>query len=204
MLENSRKSVKTTKDNSSGFSLIEVLVAIFVAILIGLAAVSLLNSRAVGIEDKTTVQEAETRAEEALSALTAVAGDLPIGGSFEVERDAIALKERCTSKNCDYVLAPDMPEELRTSPAKGYAYQSTGVILHTEDTIEVDGGTKGGVITGDDDNLPKGHQVAFLRRWRVDEVDGSYNLRKITVAIFKDEKSTSPMVLEESIIAINR
>ena len=124
-----------------------------------------------------TVQEAQTRAEEALSALTAIGPDLPIGGSFGVLDDNKLKISACSDQTCDFVLLPDVPENQRLSFAKGFPYSSA---------------------------LPDGSQKFFLRRWRVDEVDGNYNLRKITVAILKDENTNEPVVLEETTIGINR
>lgn len=173
------KVIKKTKEQKSekGFSLVEVLIAIFVAVFIGIAAVALLNARAVGINEKAETKEAETRAEEALSALSAVAPDLSSGGSFEVLSENKIRLSNCSAANCDYVLYPDVSDTQRTSLAKGYPYGST---------------------------IPTSSQMAFLRRWRVDDVDNSYGLKKITIAILKSETETSPLVIEETVVGVNR
>ena len=178
-------SVKTAKvikrvkseNQEKGFSLVEVLIAVFVATLIGIGAVALLNARAVGINDKAETKEGETRAEEALSALTAVAPDLNAGGSFQVVSESAISLSACTLETCDYVVYPDATESQRTSLAKGFPYGST---------------------------IPSTSQMTFIRRWRVDEVDSNYGLRKITVAILKSETDTNPIVLEETVVGINR
>ena len=174
MVEKSKINVKKNNAGSGGFSLLEVVIAVFVGSIIGIAALSLLNARAVSVLENQDVQEAETRAEEALSSLTAVASDLPVGGSFIVldEDNKIKLDSDCTDQTCDYVLLPSPPENQRTSPAKGFPFSSS---------------------------VPEGSQVLFLRRWRVDETDGEYGLRKITVAVLKDENSKAPIILEDAI-----
>lgn len=166
------------KCDQSGFSLIEVVIAIFVATLIGIAAVSLLKVRAGGIEDTETVQRAENSTEEALSALTATAADLAVGGSFSVDRSGKVDLGNCTAQTCDLVLSTDAIEDQRTSPAKGVPYGQAG-------------------IRGKEPPL-------FVRRWRVDDIDGNYQLRKITVAVFKDEKSIDPIVIEESTVGVTK
>ena len=177
-IKNNRKTVKAKQNISAGFSLLEVVVAIFIATLIGLAALSLLNARAVGVLDNQDVQEAETRAEEALSTLTAIAPDLQIGGSFEVIGDnRVKVTGDCDDQSCDYVLFPAAPENLQTSPAKGFPYST---------------------------KIPEGSQIMFLRRWRVDETDSEYGLRKITLAVLKTVKSDQPMVLEDAIEPLSR
>lgn len=165
----------SSSSKQSGFSLMEVLVAIFVALLIGIIAVSLLSARAASVHDNATVQEAETRAEEAISALSAIANELPIGGSFENAGDNEINPLACSAQTCDFVLLSDtLP---RSSSAKGVPYST---------------------------ELPQGTEKMFLRRWRVDEVDADYKLRKISVAIVKDENDEMPVVLEETIIAVDR
>ena len=170
-----------------GFSLLEVLVAIVVVSLIGLAAVALLKACAAGLEDNATVQEAQTSAEEALSALTAGARSLPEGGSLVDLGDARIRPSPCDAQFCDFVLTPDLPASERTSPAQGYAYPNNPVC-------------SGGTCA----MPPAGYQFAFVRRWRVDVVNSDYRLRKITVAILKDESSAQPIVLQETVVALGQ
>lgn len=170
------KRVKSANQNQ-GFSLVEVLIAIFVAVFIGVAAVSLLNARAVGITEKADTKEAETRAEEALSALSAVAPDLAVGGAFEVVSENTIRLNTCSDTTCDLIVFPDLTDSQRTSLAKGYPYGST---------------------------IPTTSQMTFIRRWRVEDVDSNYGLKKITVAILKSATDTSPIVIEETVVGINR
>lgn len=175
-----------SRDN--GFSLLEVLVAIVVVSLIGLAALALLNVRAAGLEDNATVQEAQTSAEEALSALTAGARNLPAGGSLVDIGDARIRTLPCDAQFCDFVLTPDAPEGERTSPARGYPYATNPACIGSACAPAP----------------PVGYQFAFVRRWRVDVVNSDYRLRKITVAILKDENSAQPIVLQETVVALGQ
>ena len=180
--------MRQIKLRDSGFSLLEVLVAIVVVSLIGLAAVALLNARAAGLEDNATVREAQTSAEEALSAVTAGARNLPEGGSLVDLGDARIRTLPCDAQFCDFVLTPDLPASERTSPARGYAYPNNPVCS----------GRACAVVP------PSGYQFAFVRRWRVDVVNSDYRLRKITVAILKDESSAQPIVLQETVVALEQ
>lgn len=163
---------------SRGFTLLEALIAVFIVTIIGIAALSLLNVRAVGVLDNKDSQEAETRAEEALSGLVAIAQDLEVGGTFQVVADSkIRISGECTDQTCDYVLIPAVPDYQRTSPAKGYPFTSP---------------------------IPDGSQVLFLRRWSIEDTNSDYGLRKITVAVMKNAESDQPMLLEDTVVAITR
>lgn len=178
-----RKNSRDTRNK--GISLLEVLVAIVVVSLIGLAAVALLNARSTALEDNNTVQEGQASAEEALSALSAAARALPEGGSFNSLGDYNLQLLPCQPESCDLVLTPDAAAHLRTSPARGYPYPPC----------------PGGSCAP---APPAGHEIAFVRRWRVETVTGDYRLRKIIVAVLKDAQSTQPLVLQEMVVAVDR
>ena len=168
---------KVRLGQEKGFSLLEIVLAIFISLLIAVAALSLLNTSAIGNEDKQLVVEAETRTEEALSALSAVVTDLPEMESFTVLEDNVIRPLNCQPQSCDYVVFPETNESFRTSSAKGIPYGSP---------------------------LPEGSEIRFIRRWRIQVVEGNYNLRRITVAVLKSEQDDKPIVLEETIVGVDR
>ncbi len=163
--------------NQTGASLLEVVIAIVIGLAVGITGLYMLNARVLSVEDGRVTNEAENAGEEALSALSGSAPALVSGGSFTAVSDNILTLSACTTSTCDYVLLPDISSSWRTSPSKGYPYGSP---------------------------IPTGYSVAFFRRWRVEDVNPTYNLRKITVAILKDEDDNKPSLIAETTIKILR
>lgn len=170
--------IKKAPARQKGFSLVEVIVAALIAALIGIAAVALLNTRAAAVADGAEFQEAATHTESALSALTADPTAVPSsGGAFErISETEVELKP-CSDSTCDFILDAAAGGTGQTSPAKGFLYSAP---------------------------LPADTRKIFLRRWRTDDAGGEYNLKRVTVAVFKSEESTSPIVIEESVVPRGR
>lgn len=164
---------------NKGFSLIEVIIAIAVGVIIVVIASSLLLTRSKTIDNVTTTKAAENVSEDALSVLSSKASGLILLESYSpVDESTISVSE-CTEKTCDFILEPDASVELKTSPAGGVLFSTNYV-------------------------PPIGHRVVFLRRWRVNELNTEYSLRRIGVAILINLESTSPISLQETTVAINR
>ncbi|MCY7375276.1 MAG: hypothetical protein LH472_04810 [Pyrinomonadaceae bacterium] len=163
--------------NQTGSALIEVLLASVIGIAISLAAMYVLKGAIVATEDNRAAEESKNTAEDALSSLSAVAPDLSVGGSFTAISDNVLTLAPCTALTCDYVLFPDVDSSLKTSLAKGYPFGSP---------------------------IPTGSNIAYLRRWRVEDTDADYNLRQIRVAMVKNETDTKPVFIMETVVLMKR
>ena len=159
----------------AGFTLTETVIAIVVGALILLCVIRLFGVTAKTTEDNSVTQAAELRAEEGLSALTAVASQLSPGGTFARVGDTdIQLVSECGPSTCDLVFDPEPSLSERTSIAGGVPY--------------------GG-------RAPEGSTLMFVRRWQVEDIrSGDYSLRKVTIAVQRKDVDTTPAVLEETII----
>lgn len=166
--------IKNNINSMRGSSLIEVVIAIVIGLGIGVTGLYVLNARVVSVDNVRVTKEAENAGEEALSGLSAVASDLAPGGSFTVINDGVLTISSCSVADCDYVLEPDIDATQRTSPAKGFPWGSA---------------------------IPNGFRVAFLRRWRVVDVNTNYRLRNVTVALLKDEADTKPSLIVETTVS---
>lgn len=115
-------------------------------------------------------RESEEWAEGAMNSLVGKsAAELPAtAGGFSLNADGTATLTGACYNASDMVTDPNMPVELRTTVAGGYA-------MNVNCTA------------------PTGYAVRFVRRWRVDDVDAARGLRQITVAVFADTTSTRPL-----------
>ncbi len=165
------------RKNQRGSALIEVLLASVIGIMISLAAMYVLKGAIVATEDNRAAEEAKTTAEDALSSLSSIALDLAVGGSFTAISDNVLTLAPCSASTCDYVLFPDVDSSLKTSLAKGYPFGSP---------------------------IPNGSNVAYLRRWRVEDTDADYNLRKIKVAMVKNETDAKSVFTMETVVLMKR
>ena len=163
------------KTTQKGFTLIEILVAVFLLAIIISAGAALVHMQGNAVNDYTDISAAEDHLEQALSNLTARVSDLEPGQSYKPVSDGEIELLGCNEKNCDYVLLPDAPKSLKTSAAGGVPY-----------------GAK----------LPDGSAVLFLRRWRVTDINSSYRLHNIGVAILADEKSTEPIISQDTTVSL--
>jgi type II secretory pathway pseudopilin PulG len=171
------KMKKNTR-SAAGFTLVEALVAVVVFILIGLLATYLLSSNARSVENVETAEAVTNAAEEALTHVTGIVGDLPQGGPFELDRENIQITG-CTSQNCDIVLEPAVTDpQLLTSPAKGIPFSPKY-------------------------EPPTGYTIKFYRMWRVDDVDTDYRLRELTVVIIDDLTKNEPLLVQKTKIAFS-
>jgi len=174
-MENNMRKRKL-RSGQEGVTIVEVLLSALIGMAICVAGLYVLNAKVLSVESSRVTKEAENAGEESLSALSATASVLTVGGSFTAVNDNVLSLSPCTSQTCDYVLQPDIPSASRTSPAKGFPYGSA---------------------------TPTGYAVAFLRRWRVEDENTSYRLRKITIAVLRDENDTKPSLIAQTTITVN-
>ncbi len=168
---------KSNEHSERGATLLEVVVAIMIGLVIGVTGLYVLNAKVLSVEDVRVSKDAENAAEEALAGLSAVSADLAVGGSFTAINDNVLTLSSCTVETCDYVLEPDIEAARRTSFGKGFPY-----------------GTP----------VPTGYTAAFLRRWRVEDENPTYRLRKVTVAILKGESDTKPVLIAETTVHLSQ
>lgn len=160
---------------SLGFSLVEVLLAIVVFGVVGYALANFMLSRATVAERLETAKGASDRLENALHILTVIPyNDLPLGGSFARVDDATIQPLPCTAQTCDFILDPETSGST-DSLVRGTVWQSGYV-------------------------APSGVNVAYVRRWLIEEVDAELKLRRITVAVLADEQSANPLSMVSTIV----
>lgn len=164
--------------NEAGSALVEL---VFCAVIIAIAVMfigSYLVRFSVSSEISETGERARAFSDDALNALTSLpASQLPTESSFNLNGNALEITAPCSVNTCDYItLAPVYGLNLgsRDSIARGKLYDSSP--------------------------LPD----AFLRRWKVENVDNDLKLKKITVVILRDETSTTPLRIESTIQGFNR
>ena len=51
---------------------------------------------------------------------------------------------------------------------------------------------------------PAGSVVAFVRRWRVEEIDAPLGLRRVTLAVLSDEQTNKALLIEENTVGLAR
>ena len=158
------------------------MVEVLIACLIGMVVISItlliVQARYNSLYEQAVSQDARESAESALSALSAVSGSLTVGGTFDLQSDnKIALTGNCTAAFCDYVFAPDAPDAQKTSFARGVPFGTS---------------------------VPAGSSVKFLRRWKVEEENTNYKLRKITVVVAAGIEDIRPSVAYKTIVPTNR
>lgn len=155
-----------TKINNSGFSMIEVLIAVTI-ISIVLLAIGALGSIVVnGMALTQRKREAESSAAAAVSKVKSDRRiNLPEGGAFAVNvqsgkplrNDEAEVSLNCTPAYCDRVITISGTEE--------------GV--NPEERV-----------IGYDEPLPDGGRNKFVRAWAVADEDATRNWRRLTVAVF--------------------
>lgn len=159
------------KYSQKGFSMVELMITLIASLIVTACLLSLLGSNSGAARANADAQELETRADEALAAISAAVAGVPDGGTFSVtgEGNFNAITAPCTTAYCDYVSFPDAPENERTSIAKGLI-------------------------------SPAGRDVIYVRRWRIDTTNTDYQLRRIVVAIFKTADDTKPLFVQQTTI----
>ncbi len=163
--------------NERGFALIETIIGLAMFAIVLTIGLQMLFVRAASIENTARQRAANEWSEAALEALTAGSvSSLPAtNGSFDLAADkSIQLTNPCTPQTCDYVLDPSPALGARTSPARGVPWASGYA-------------------------PPAGSSVQFIRRWRIDVMDAALGLRQITVVVIRDETSSAPLTVQQTI-----
>lgn len=160
-------------ENVRGFSLIELLVIVVILSLIGLGFVALFNQRGKSQEEKREAAAAEAGAESAVEVLSNLPYDqLTVGGSFTLGADrSITITGACSPETCDWLIIPSPNTD---SIARGFPYE-----------VEV---------------APPSAKTVLLRRWLIEDVDVSLDLKRITVVVASDEENTTPLAIEQLIV----
>lgn len=164
------------KRNKNGFTLIELLIVVVIFGIVGSILASFMFSRVNFADRMRANKEASDALQNALTALTTTAYDnLPPGGSFNKIDEGTIEPTGCTPTTCDFVLETPGAMVVRESPAGGVKWKSGYV-------------------------PPEGAQIAFVRRWKIEEMDNVLRLRRVTVAVLADEQSANPLAMIDTIV----